>query len=286
MKLSIVIVNWNTGELLKKCVTSVFKYLKNVEFEVFVVDNNSKDKSLKNIKQVKEPALKIIQNKENLGFAKANNQAIRQAKGEYVLLLNPDTEFIDDSCKNILKYLDKNKKVGIAGCKLLFSNKKTQSSVRGFPSLSSQVLILLKLHHFRPNLKTLKDYYRVGFDYEKQQEVDQVMGAFFVIRKKLIEEIGCLDEKFYIWFEEVDYCLRAKKKGWKVVYFPQTQIVHHSGESFSKAKVIKKQLIFNRSLRYFFRKHHSFASYLVLLLMQIPSIFLASLVAVFKRRKK
>ena len=189
------------------------------------------------------------------------------------------------SCSN-LKYLDKNPKAGIAGCKLLHPNKKIQSSVRSFPGLASQILILLKLHHLRPNLKTLKDYYAVGFDYTKLDEVEQVMGAFFVIKKKLIEDIGLLDENFFIWFEEVDYCLRAKNKGWKIIYFPETQIIHHSGESFEKEKIIKKQFIFNKSLRLFFLKHHSFVSYLVLCLMQVPSVFLASLVAVFRKYKK
>jgi len=245
MELSIIIISWNVEKLLRECLNSLFLYTKNIDFEVFVVDNNSQDQTLEMVKK-DFPQVKLIINQKNEGFAKANNQAIKQAQGKYILLLNPDTEFIENAAAKALKFMEENQDVDIVGCKLLNTDKTLQPSVRSFPTIYSSLIQLLKLHHVFKKKKILKKYLCVNFDYEKTQLVDQVMGAFLMFKK----ELGLLDEHYYLWLEEVDLCRRAKK----VYYIPITQIVHHGNSSFKQVKTIKKQKYFYQSLLYYFKK--------------------------------
>jgi len=245
-ELSIVIVSWQTEMLLDKCLFSLLKYSKNVSMEVFVVDNNSADNTVDMV-QRKYPEIHLIANHENLGFAKANNQAIKLAKGQYILLLNPDTEFIENSLEKILSFMKNNSEADIAGCKILNSDLSLQESVRAFPTLYSSLVQLLKLHHIFPAKKILKKYLCLNFNYDKTQIVDQVMGAFLIYKKSL----GFLDENYFLWLEEVDLCKRAKK----VYYTPITKIIHHGGSSFKQVNTWQKQKYFYHSLYYFFKKH-------------------------------
>jgi len=276
MDLSIIIVSWNVSNLLKKCINSIYKRTQGISFEVFVIDNASADNTVqiirKNFSQVK-----LIINQENKGFAGANNQGIKGAEGDYVLLLNPDTELKEDSFTKMVKFMKDNPKCGIAGCHLLNPDGSHQDSVRRFPKFLDQALILLKLHHIFPQFAPFQHYLCKDFDYKQEQQVDQVMGAFFMIRRKVIEQIGLLDEKFFIWFEEVDYCQRAKAAGWQVIYTPLTSIIHHFGQSFKQVMTIKKQKIWNRSLRYYFFKHYGFWKYAVIALLSWISLGLVYL---------
>lgn len=256
MDLSIIIVNWQTRDYLKNCLKSIFDNLREIDYEIFVVDNNSKDGSVEMVKN-QFPQVNLIVNSKNEGFAQANNLALEKAHGRFILLLNPDTLVIDNSFKKALDFLEKNPQVGILGGKILNPDFSLQPSVRAFPDFLSQTLILLKLHHLFPNFFVFKKYFCQNFNYKEKQEVDQVMGAFFFVRREVLEQIGFFDENFHIWFEEVDFCFRAKKAGWKVVYFPETQIVHFGGRSFAQVLPWTKQKIFNQSLIYFFKKHHS-----------------------------
>ena len=248
MHVSIIIVSWNVKDLLLKCIESVLFFSKNINFEIIVVDNGSKDGTLEAIKH-NFPNVKLISNKKNLGFAKANNQGIKESAGEYVLLLNPDTEFIEDTLYPVLKKMESDKKIGVLGCKLLNTDKTIQSSVRNFPSIQDILVIFFKINKIFPKL--LNKYLAHDFDYSKEQEVNQVMGAFFLVRKKVFEEIGLLGEKYFIWFEEVDFCRRVMQNGWKVLYHPNVKIIHHKAKSFLQANTFKKQFWFFRSaLRY------------------------------------
>jgi len=280
--LSIVIVNWNVKKYLEKCLVSIFRETKNIRFEVFVIDNASQDGSAEMVRS-NFPEVKLINNKKNIGFAKANNQGIKEARGEFVLLLNPDTEIIESAIEKMVKFVEENSKCGVAGCKLLNPDRTLQPSIKRFPTLFSQILILLKLHHLFPKLKPLRNYFALDFDYTQEQEVDQVMGAFFLTRKEVLDKVGFLDENYYIWFEEVDFCRRVEDAGWKVCYSPRARIVHHKSQSFSQLLSFKKQRIFNRSLLYYFRKHHSFCAYLILLSLQPLSLFLARVTQLFGR---
>lgn len=283
MDLSIIIINWNVKDLLQKCLESIYRETKDISFEVFVIDNASSDGSAEMVIE-NFPEVKLIVNTENKGFAKANNQGIKESSGKYILLLNPDTEIISNVFLKMIEVFKEDEKLGILGPKLLNSDKSLQSSIRRFPTLFSQTLILLKIHHFLPNLKTFKKYFARDFDYSREQSVDQVMGACFMIRKKMLEQIGVLDEKFYIWFEEVDYCKRAKKAGWNVAYTPNAEVIHYGGQSFQQKLSLEKQKIFNKSLRYYFRKHYGFLSWLWFLLINPKSLALAWLAEKFKNQ--
>jgi len=280
MTLSIIIVSWNVKPLLERCLSSIFLYGKNLDYEILVVDNNSIDGSKEYLTDLakKKQELKIVLNNKNLGFAKANNQAIKISKGKFVLFLNPDTEIRGGTLQKMNDFMKKNPNCGIAGCQLIGVDEKIQPSVRSFPFLISQILILLKLPYFLPNLPALKKYFLYSFDYLKEQEVDQLMGAFLMTRREMLEEIGLFDEKFFIWFEEIDLCFRAKEANWQVIYTPRTKILHHGGQSFKQVLSFPKQKIFNQSVIYYFKKHHPPYQSLILKILNPISLFLAYLV--------
>ena len=277
MTLSIIIVSWNVKELLKKCLESIAKLQGDLDLEVIVVDNNSADGTAEQLDGGSFAPLRMtmIKNERNLGFAKANNLGIKIAKGRYILLLNPDTKVIAGTLLKVIKFMAAHSDCGVASCKHLNPDSTIQPSVRNFPTLWSQFLILYKIHHLLPNLKVFQRYFSKDFNYQKTQPVEQVPGSFMLIRREVIEKIGGLDEKFYLWFEDVDYCFRAKKAGFKVWYVAEAAIIHYGGQSFAQKLTAEKQKIFNRSMRYYFKKHHGFWPWLILLTAHFDSLFLA-----------
>jgi len=285
MDLSIIIVSWRVKDLLKDCLNSIYNKTENLDYEVFVVDNDSKDGTEEMIKQ-QFPKVNLIVNENNIGFAKANNQAIKISKGDYILLLNPDTKLVDNSIKKAYESMRINNQIGIIGCRMYNPDNTNQPSVRKFPTFFAMFLIMLKLHHLILNTKTMNDYLEKDFDYEKSQEVDQVMGAFFMINRKVIDSIGLLDQHYFIWFEEVDYCRRVKNSGFKIIYLSDCKIIHHYGQSFKQVLNVRKQEIFNRSLLYYFKKHHPFYQYLGLLLIYPFSLILAFFSQIFTFKKQ
>ncbi|MFA6386850.1 MAG: glycosyltransferase family 2 protein, partial [Candidatus Paceibacterota bacterium] len=230
----------------------------------------------------KFPQVDLTASQENLGFAKGNNLAIKKSRGRYILLLNPDTEILDNALEKMVRFMDVHPECGIGGCKLLNPDLSLQPSVRAFPDLASQIFILLKIHNFLPHSKAIYRYLAGGFDYEKTQEVDQVMGAFMMIRREVIEKIGLMDETFWLWYEEVDFCKRAKNAGFKILYTPEAKIIHHYGQSFKQELSVKKQKVLNRSLAYYFKKHGTKGEWLVIQILRPLSLALAWLVQFFK----
>ncbi len=264
--LHIVVVSWNVRAELERCLKSLPEACKDLDWECVVVDNDSSDDSAEMVKRVfsNEDRLDLLVNKLNLGFAAACNQGAVQHKARYVLLLNPDTVCPPNSLTDLVQKMDMNPKAGIMGPKLLNSDGTYQQSVRGFPTLCSQVLVMLKLHHFLPGLPTLKKYFADNIDPNKAQSVDQVMGACFLVRADCWDEMHGLDGRYFIWFEEVDACKKAKKNNWLVWYEPTVAVMHHGGRAFAKAFTLKKQRYFNDSLRkYMFKWHGSFAWFVI-----------------------
>ena len=283
MDVSVVIVNWKVKDLLRRCLESVYRETKGVSFEVFVTDNDSRDGSVEMV--LKDfPQATLIASNRNLGFAAGNNPAIMRSEGEFVLLLNPDAELRDDAISAMVAYMRRNQHIGILGPRLVGADGKLQPSVRRFPTLLSQALIMLKLHHLLRRLSPFRRYFADDFDYAKAASVDQVMGAAFMIRRQVVHALGGLDERFFIWFEEVDYCKRAKDAGFQVWYAPVATIVHHGGESFSKAFGPTKQKYFNDSLRKYFAKHHGVLAALAIIILAPFSLGLAWLVQARRRR--
>lgn len=253
MDLSIIIVSWNTKNLLQKCLESIYATSQVGNFEVFVVDNNSADGSAAMVSE-KFPQVKLIASKENLGFAKANNLAIKEATGEYLLILNPDTELYPETLSGALAFMTAHPDAGAMGCKMVYPDGRNQPSVRRLPTIWPITLLLLKLPKIFPNLRAIKHYLAEDFDYSQTQVVEQIMGAFMLIHKKVIERVGAFDERFFTWFEEVDLCRRIVDAGYKIYYYPDIKIIHHGGQSFSQQKKLTNQKVFfSSALKYFLK---------------------------------
>lgn len=253
MDISIIIVSWRVRELLKKCLAGILASA-DVEFEIIVVDNNSADGTVEMLEKDFSGQVKLIRSERNLGFGKANNLGLAQATGEYVLFLNPDTEIEPDTLSKSLAFMKQHPDCGVLGPRMRFKNGEPQPSVRRFPTTTAILLMLFKLPKLFPHLPAIDKYLAVDFDYEKLQTVDQVMGAFMLMPKKLAEQIGGFDERFFVWFEEVDLCLAIKKLGYQVVYNPDIRIIHHGGKSFSQQTAIANQWrFFHSAFKYFLK---------------------------------
>lgn len=260
MNLSIIIVSWNVREKLKDNLRSIFAN-KFVDFEVIVVDNNSHDKTPEMVKKF-YPQVKLNANKENLGFAKACNQGVRQASGQYLLLLNPDMKVFDDTFSNMISWMNHHEKAWVAGCKLIDENSKIITNVRRFPTIFDQLAIIFKIPHLLDGV--LNKYLRLDFDYSKSSPVDSIRGGFFLMRSNTIKKIGPLDERYFLWFEEVDYCKRVKSAGGEVWYSNAAECIDLVGQSFKQLNRVQAQKYFRESMLRYFKKWHSPLSYWIL----------------------
>jgi len=258
LDLSICIVNWNVKDLLKACLGSIYTNTKDISFEVIVVDNNSSDGSVQMIKS-DFPQVKIIENKINAGFTKANNQAIKIAQGRHVMILNPDTEVVDNALNKMIRFLESRRDCGALGCKLLNTDGTLQRSCRTFPSLEVMFYSSLFLDQLFPKSRIFGKYFMTWWDFNDVREVDQPMGSALMIRKDALDKVGLFDENIFIWFDEVELLYRIKKAGWKIYFMPEAQIKHHLSQSFKQWKsvpqMIQGAIIWRKSRNYFFKKH-------------------------------
>ncbi|MEI6378965.1 MAG: glycosyltransferase family 2 protein [Candidatus Falkowbacteria bacterium] len=250
MDLSVIIVSWNTRDKLAANLASLYSSQGDFSFEVFVVDNGSADGSAEMVKR-QFAQVKLIANKKNLGFAKANNLALKKAKGEWLLLLNPDMKLKPDTLSNFLNWVKKNKPA-IAGCKLVDSQGRLVRHVRRFPTLFDQAIIAMKLAHLMPSL--LGRYLYTDFDYSKAAQVDSIRGSFFAISRSTYKKLGGLDERYFIWFEEVDYCRQAREAGLAVWYTPAAEAVDLIGQGFKQVGHSVKQRYMKQSMIKYFAK--------------------------------
>ena len=273
MKLSIVIVSWNVSELLRVCLQSIFDNPPQHDFEVFVVDNSSHDHPDRVVKDFKVTYIPQIR---NMGFAVANNVAIRKTTGDYVLLLNPDTVVGPGTLDSLILFAKQKPHAGIIGPKLLNPDGSLQPSVRKFPTTITLAVIFLKLHRIFPKIKVVREFLGEKFDYYGDHKVDQVMGACFLIRREVVRMVGLLDEHFFIWFEEVDYCKRAIRAGFEVWYTGQASITHYFAQSFRQQFGPLKQWRFCISALRYARTHLGNTS-MVLLSILFPLSLLLSL---------
>ncbi len=256
MKLSIVIVNYNVKYFLEQCLYSVRKAIHNMDAEIFVVDNNSVDGSLEMLHQ-KFPDITLIANKDNVGFSIANNQAIKQSSGEYVLLLNPDTVVEDDTFTKVVRFMDEHSDAGGLGVKMVDGKGKfLPESKRGLPTPSVAFYKIFGLSRIFPKSKLFGKYHLGYLDKEKIHSVDILSGAFMLLRKSLLDQIGLLDETFFMYGEDIDLSYRIIKAGYKNYYFPNTRIIHYKGESTKKGSV-NYVVVFYKAMVIFAKKHFS-----------------------------
>lgn len=256
--LSIIIVSFNTKKLLASCISSIITKTKEVNYEIIVIDNASVDGSSQMVKK-NFPEVKLIINNKNLGFAKANNQGIKTSKGKYFLLLNSDTLVTANVLAGITSWMDKNPKVGIATCGLKNRDNSMQATGGYFPTLfrvfawmfflDDIPLLGRVIKSFHPHIP---DFFGINQSYLQAHEQDWITGAFFLIRAEVVKQVGVLDEDFFMYVEEMEYCYRVKKTGWQVWFLPKWSIIHYGGSSGLKENALLGEIT---GLKKFYKKH-------------------------------
>ncbi len=261
MLLSIVIVSWNTEDLLRACLKSIYAQTREVSFEVFVVDNNSPDDSAKMVAE-EFPEVHLIANRDNRGFAPANNQALERATGKYMMLLNPDTLIVDGAIDKLVKYAEahQDEPLGVLTCKLLNGDGSLQKSVNKFYSFWRSFIENRFVASLAKKLNLKGDWFMSYWDHNSLREIDWAFGAVMLFSKKMMDEIGMLDDRFFIYAEEVDFYMRAKKAGYKSYFLPEIEIIHY-GESSSRQRRSAMFIQNYKSFYLFLRKHYGKLSY-------------------------
>ena len=256
MKLTVVIVNYNVKYFLEQCLYAALKAAEKVSTEIIVVDNNSVDGSCPMVEE-KFPEIMLIANKENLGFSKANNQAIRIAKGEYILLLNPDTVVEEDSFLKIVDFMDKTPEAGGLGVKMIDGKGRfLPESKRGLPTPEVAFWKMFGFSRLFPRSRRFAKYHLGYLDNDKISEVEVLAGAFMLLRRQTLEKIGLLDEDYFMYGEDIDLSYRITLGGYKNYYFPETTIIHYKGESTKKGSINYVKVFYN-AMAIFARKHFS-----------------------------
>lgn len=256
LDLSIVIVNYNTGDLLRECLRSLFASEGDFTYQVTVVDNHSQDGSAA-LDRREFPQVDLLENPENVGYAQANNQGLKSRKARYYLLLNPDTVLPPGALRGMLSFMEEHPQAGIAGPKLMMADGRLDWACRrSFPTPEVSFYRLSGLGRLFPKSKRFGRYNLTYLDPDQEAEVDSVVGAFMMIRGETLEEVGYLDEEFFLYGEDLDFAYRAKKAGWKVYYYPQVTVVHYKRRSSSQNRK-RAQHEFYRAMHLFYRKHYA-----------------------------
>lgn len=256
LKLSVIIVSYNVKHFLEQCLYSVRAAVTDIDTEIFVVDNASVDGSVKMVRE-KFPEVVCIENEDNPGFARANNQAIKISTGEYILLLNPDTIVETDTFSKIVSFMDQHPDAGGLGVKMVDGTGKfLPESKRGLPTPGVAFCKVFGLSRLFPKSKLFNKYHLGYLDKEKIHEVEILAGAFMLMRKSVLDKVGLLDEAFFMYGEDIDLSYRITQAGYKNYYFPETRIIHYKGESTKKGS-LNYVFVFYNAMIIFARKHYS-----------------------------
>jgi O-antigen biosynthesis protein len=271
LDLSIIIVNYNVKEFLQNLIHSISKSSPKISREIIIVDNASNDGSVEFIKE-KFPEVNLIANNKNLGFSKANNIGMKLAKGKYILLLNPDTFVSEDTFEKMIEFFDSKPEVGLAGCKILNPDGTLQLACRrSFPGPWTSFCKVTGLSKLFSKTRLFAKYNLTYLNSDQTYEVDAISGSFMMFRKELYEKIGGLDENFFMYGEDLDFCYRTQKSGYKVYYVHSTQIVHYKGESTKRSSLDETKIFYN-AMHLFVKKHLS-GSFLVGIILQSAIAF-------------
>jgi GT2 family glycosyltransferase len=278
--LSIVIVNWNTRELLGCCLASIQAKTQGIFYETFVVDNASTDGSTAMVRE-KFPDVVLMQNEENRGFARANNQAIRRSKGRYILLLNPDTIVLDNALGQMVAFADAEPHIGALGCKILTTEGNIDfRCARRFPSLLTELFSRTRLSKRHLHHPLFGRFLMGDWDHNSDREVECLAGSCMMVRREVIEQVGLLDEDFFMYGEDMEWCYRIRKAGWQIFYHSEPQIVHVGGQSTEQNRA-GMGIEYLRSMTLFFRKcygtGHALAYQIFLLITTLAKRFAFSI---------
>jgi len=288
---SVVIVNWNTRRLLRNCIRSIYENVNGLKYEILVVDNGSSDGSADMVKRT-FTGVKLIVNKENRGFATANNQGILAAQGRYVLLLNSDTEVLPDCFEKAVDFADSHSNSAVVGCRVLNPDKSLQPTCFMFPSVFNMALSVSYLYKLLPRSSFFSRESMGQWDRQDIREVDVVTGCFMLVRAQAIREVGRMDERFFMYAEETDWCYRFKQAGWSIMFTPDCEIIHLGGQS--SGKIRSEMLIQLRlSILKFIDKHHGRLKYkvacfltIVFFAVRLPVWSVVSILATVPVRKR
>jgi hypothetical protein len=284
---SVIVVSWNVKDALRACLASL-RAAEGVEAEIIVVDNASEDGTQELLREA--PGLVVIQNEKNRGFAAAVNQGVARAQAPAVVLANPDLEVFPDTLRRIAGALKEEGRIGALGGKVMNADGSIQRSVHRFPSFLDQMIVLLKLRTLLSGTPPMRRYLAADFSYDRRTEADQVLGALFAFRKEVFVQLGGFDERYFLWFEEVDFCKRVKAAGLAVVYDPSIRARHLGGQSFARLSPIARHMHLQRSLVRYFAKFHPPQQLFLLPFAAIGTLFavLASLLprGLFRRLTK
>ena len=254
MDISVIIVNWNSQAYLERCLESFAQAPSSRSVEIIVVDNGSTDGSPE-IVEARFPHVRLIRNRENLGFARANNMAIRESRGRYVSLVNSDVEVLPGCLDALADFLDQHPDVGNVGPRILYPNRTLQSSCRRFPTLWNNFCSASGLATLFPGSRIFCGEHMLYFRYDRTLPVDVLVGCFWMMRQEAVEAVGFLDEDFFIYGEDVDWCRRCRKSGWQVVFFPGAEAIHHRAAS-SAANPVRFAVLQQQSVLRYWAKHH------------------------------
>jgi GT2 family glycosyltransferase len=255
MDVSFIIVSWNVCDLLRGCQRSIIRETEACQqtTETIVVDNASSDGSVEMLRQ-EFPQVKVIANSKNVGFTRANNQALAVAQGRYLFLLNPDTELRPDALRSLIDFMEGHSRAGLVGPRLFYGDGSPQSSRRRFPTLATAFFESTKLQQWFPRNRILTHYYMLDTRDDETQPVDWINGSAMFVRRDVYDQIGGLDEQFFMYSEELDWCYRARQSGWQIFYLPSAEITHYEGKS-SEQVVARRDIYFHSSKIRFFRKY-------------------------------
>ncbi len=282
MKLSVIIVNYNVEHFLEQCLLSVRKASEGLDVEVFVVDNISIDGSVEMVRR-KFPEVILIENKENVGFSKANNQAMRVAKGEYILLLNPDTVVEEDTFRKCIDFMDEHPEAGGLGVRMIDGKGRfLPESKRGLPTPEVAFYKIFGLSALFPNSKRFSKYHLGYLKEDEVNEIEILSGAFMWMRKEALDKVGLLDEDFFMYGEDIDLSYRIILGGYKNYYFPETKIIHYKGESTKKSSV-NYVFVFYNAMIIFAKKHFSEKNANTFSFLIKLAIYLRASIALFHR---
>lgn len=290
IELSIIIVNYNTRDLLKQCINSIMDNVKDISYEIIVTDNASSDDSIEMLNE-EFPTVKLIKSKINGGFAYANNLAIKESKGKYLFLLNSDTIILKDVLSKMVRYMDENKEVGMLGPKLLNADFSHQTSISAFPTFKREVFHIYKIKNIlkipivknffvkyggKLGIKDVEQYMKNFQGINTPQEVQVLVGAALMFRREIIKDIGYLDERYFMYYEEIDYCYQAFKTGWSRVYYPYGEIIHLIGQSSKKISDVTFYERYKSMMKYF-RKNYGVGKEIAVRINLIIGLFLRSI---------